>query len=72
VAVTSAVAQYLAHSCRAEAYRSGPPTKELTEGVPMAQTPVAEPSGSIYRPRVVLAGITPDDLASAGRAPSTC
>ena len=32
----------------------------------MARTPVAEPSGSIYRLRVVLAGITPDDLASAG------
>lgn len=30
----------------------------------MVQTPVAEPPGSIYRLRVVLAGITPDDLAS--------
>ena len=34
-------------------------SKELNRGVAMAQTPVAEPPVSIYRLRVVLAGISP-------------
>jgi hypothetical protein len=41
----------------------GMPQRATDEGtdrrVPMAQTPVAEPPGSIYRLRVVLAGISP-------------
>jgi hypothetical protein len=35
-------------------------------GVAKAQTPVAELLGSIYRLRVVLAGISPAGLASGG------